>query len=168
MKKSEVLMAKIRKIQELLAQNQMAPQLQQAMQAHINEHLGFEYRKQIELQLGMSLPPQTDESGEEVRMDPEVEARLAPLLAQAAQRLLQQNQAQAQQQQAQQQAQDPIIQMQQQELQLKAQEVQTKAQKVQGDLQIKQAELQLKAQQAQNTEKILSVVNATIQERKEN
>jgi hypothetical protein len=137
------------KIQALLQQNPMAPQMQQAMMAHINEHLGFEYRKQIEQQLGMQLPPQTDESGEEVQMSPEVEARLSPLLAQAAQRLLQQNQQQAQQAQAQQQAQDPIVQMQQQELQLKGQELQRKAAKDQADAALKAAQLQVERDRIQ-------------------
>ena len=80
------------KIQALLQQNPMAQAMQSAMMSHINEHLGFEYRKQIEQTLGMQLPPQTDESGEETHMSPEVEARLAPMLAQAAQQLLQKNQ----------------------------------------------------------------------------
>jgi hypothetical protein len=118
------------KIAQLLQGNPISQQLQAAMQAHINEHLGFEYRKQIEQQLGMALPAQKDESGEDINMDPEVEARLAPLLAQAAQQLLQQNQAQAAQQQAQQQAQDPMVQMQQQELALKAREVAIKEKKL--------------------------------------
>ena len=137
------------KIQSLLQNNPMAPALQQAMMAHINEHLGFEYRKQIEQQLGMSLPPQTDESGEEVQMSPEVEARLAPMLAQAAQQLLQKNQQEAQQAQAQQQAQDPIVQMQMQELQLKAQENQRKAAKDQADNAIKAAQLQVERDRIQ-------------------
>lgn len=128
------------KIQALLQNNPMAPQMQQAMMAHINEHLGFEYRKQIEQQLGMSLPPQKDETGEEINMSPEVEARLSPLLAQAAQRLLQQNTQQVQAAQAQQQAQDPIVQMQMQELQLKAQEQQRKAAKDQADIALKQSQ----------------------------
>jgi len=138
------------KIQALLQQNPMAQQMQQAMMAHINEHLGFEYRKQIEQQLGMQLPPQTDESGEEIQMSPEVEARLSPLLAQAAQQLLQQNTQQAQQAQAAQQAQDPIIQMQQQELQLKAQENQRKAAKDQTDAAIKAAQLQIERDRIQS------------------
>jgi hypothetical protein len=128
-------------ILKILGQSPQAQSLQAAMQAHVNEHLGFEYRKQIEQQLGMNLPPQEDASGEEVNMDPDVEARLAPLLAEAAQRVLQQNQAQAAQQQAQQQAQDPIIQMQQQELQIKAQEQQRKAAKDQADIQIRQEQI---------------------------
>ena len=134
------------KIMQLLQNNPMAQQLQAAMMSHINEHLGFEYRKQIEMQLGMSLPPQQDESGEDINMNPEVEARLAPMLAEAATRLLQQNQAQVAQQQAQQQAQDPIIQMQQQELQLKAQEQQRKEAKDMADVALKQEQLTLEKQ----------------------
>ena len=137
------------KIMSLLKNNPMAQQLQQAMMAHINEHLGFEYRKQIELQLGMSLPPQKDESGEDINMDPEVEARLAPLLAQASQRLLATNQQQAAQQQAQQQAQDPMVQLQQQELQIKMAEQQRKVAKDATDAQLKQEQLTIEAQRQQ-------------------
>jgi hypothetical protein len=131
------------KILQVLGQSPQAPALQAAMQAHINEHLGFGYRVEIEKQLGMNLPPQTDEAGEDIHMDPEVEARLAPLLAQAAQQLLQMNQGQAQQQQAAKQAQDPLIQMQQQELQIKAQEQQRKAAKDQIDAQLKASQQQI-------------------------
>ena len=131
------------KIMALLAQNPMAAGMQSAMMAHINEHLGFEYRKQIEEQLGMTLPPQKDESGEDTPMSPEVETRLAPMLAQAAKQLLQKNQGEAEQQKAQQQAQDPVIQMQQQELQLKAQDNQRKAAKDQADNAINAARVQV-------------------------
>ena len=131
------------KIQELLKNNPMAQSMQQAMMAHINEHLGFEYRKQIELQLGFNLPPQQDETGEDKNMDPEVEALLAPMLAKAAQQLLQQNQAQAAQQQAQKQMQDPLIQMQMQELQIKQAEQQRKMQKDQTDAQLKAQQIQI-------------------------
>jgi hypothetical protein len=131
------------KILALLQNNPMAQAMQAAMMAHINDHLGYAYRVEIEKQLGMELPPEKDEMGEEVPMDPQVEARLAPLLAQAAQRVLQNNQAQAQQQQAQQMQQDPIIQMQQQELQLKAQEQERKAAKDAMDAQFKAEQLKL-------------------------
>jgi hypothetical protein len=131
------------KIQQLLQGNPMAQQMQAEMMAHINEHMGFEYRKQIEQQLGMNLPPQTDESGEDAPMDPVIEARLAPMLAQAAQQLLQVNQQQVAQQQAQQQAQDPIVQMQQQELQIKMQEQQRKVQKDQMDAQLRMKQLEI-------------------------
>jgi hypothetical protein len=131
------------KIMQLLQGNPMAQQMQASMMNHINEHLGMEYRKQIEIQLGFNLPPQEDESGEEINMNPEVEARLAPMLAQAAQRLLQQNQAEVAQQQAQQAQQDPIVQMQQQELQIKMAEQQRKAAKDQMDAQLRQQQQQI-------------------------
>ena len=131
------------KIAQLLQNNPMAQQLQASMMAHINEHLGFQYRVEIQNQLGFSLPPQMDESGEDVHIDPQTEARLAPILAQAAQRLLAQNQAQAAQAQAAQQAQDPLLQLQQQELQIKQAEAQRKAQKDQADIQLAQEKLQI-------------------------
>ena len=134
------------KIMQLLQNNPMAPAMQQAMQAHINEHLGFQYRIQIEQKLGMSLPPQKDESGDDINMDPQVEAMLAPLLADAAQAVLMQNQQQAAQQQALQQAQDPLLQLQQQEVQIKAAEQQRKAAKDMADVELDKQKLALDAQ----------------------
>jgi hypothetical protein len=145
------------KILQVLGQSPQAPQLQAAMQAHINEHLGFAYRVEIEKQLGMNLPPMVDETGEPNYMDAEVESRLAPLLAQASQQLLQQNQAEAAQKQAMQQAQDPVIQMQQQELQIKMQELQLKAQKDQAEMQIRQEQLAIER------ERIAAQSQATVQ-----
>ena len=132
-------------IGQLLQNNPMAGQMQAAMMAHINEHLGMEYRKQMELQLGFNLPPAKDESGEEQHMDPEIEARLAPMLAKAAQELFQQNSAQVAQQQAQQQAQDPLVQMQMQELQLKQAEQQRKQAKDAADIKLKAQQQQIEA-----------------------
>jgi hypothetical protein len=137
------------KIMALLQNNPQAPAMQAAMMAHINEHLGFEYRRQMEQTLGMPLPAQMDESGEEVQMSPEVEARLSPMLAQAAQQLLQKNMQEAQQAQAQQQAQDPIVQMQMKELELKEQENQRKAAKDQADNAIKTAQQQIERERIQ-------------------
>jgi hypothetical protein len=131
------------KIMQLLQNNPQAQQLQAAMMAHINEHLGFEYRVQVEQQLGFTLPPQKDESGEDAEIDINLEAKLAPLLAQAAQRLLQQNQAQTAQQQAQQMAKDPIVQMQQQELQLKVAEQKRKTDKDVADMALEKEKLDL-------------------------
>jgi hypothetical protein len=131
------------KIQQLLQGNPQAPMMQQAMMAHINEHLGFEYRRQIEQTLGMPLPAEKTEEGDDNHLNPEVEARLAPMLAMAAQQLLQKNSQEVAQQQAQQQAQDPLVQMQQQELQIKAAEQQRKQQKDQTDAALKAAQLQI-------------------------
>jgi hypothetical protein len=139
------------KIAATVGQNPQAQAIMAALQAHIMEHTAFQYRKDIETQMGAPLPPlkdkDKDEDEDDVDMSPELQAQIAQLMAQAAQKAMQQNQAQVAQQQAQQQAQDPLIQMQQQELQIKAQEVQIKAQQAQTDAQIKQAELQLKTEQ---------------------
>ena len=144
-------------INKLLQGNPQAQQIAQAMYAHINEHIGFEYRNQISKQMGQPMPPQSmndmDEE-EDVNMTPEMEAQLAPIMAQAAQKLLAQNQTEAKQAQAQQQAQDPIIQMQMQELQLKSQEQQRKAQKDQQDFQIKQQQLQIEQERIQSQAQI--------------
>lgn len=150
------------KIMMLMQNNPMARQIQQAAIAHINEHLGMEYRKQIEQKLGMYLPPQKDESGEDIPMDPEVEARLAPLLAQAAQQLLQQNQQEVAQQQAQQQAQDPIVQMQMQELQIKQMEAQLKQQKLQIEAAAKADQLEIERERI-NAQKEIAGLQAGVQ-----
>jgi hypothetical protein len=147
-------------ITQLIGQNPKAPLIQAAMMAHIAEHVGFQYRQQIEQQLGMPLPPQDE------KLPPEVETALSGMMAQAAQQVLQQNQAQAAQQQAQQNQQDPLIQMQQMELQIKQQELQLKAQDSQMKNQIAMQQLQSKnqqmAQQAAMQEKKL-LVDATTQ-----
>jgi hypothetical protein len=147
-------------VTQLIGQNPKAPLIQSAMMAHIAEHVGFQYRQQIEQQLGMPLPPQDE------KLPPEVETALSGMMAQAAQQVLQQNQAQAAQQQAQQNQQDPLIQMQQMELQIKQQELQLKAQDSQMKNQIAMQQLQSKnqqmAQQAAMQEKKL-LVDATTQ-----
>ena len=130
------------KIQQLLAQNPMAQQIAAAMNAHIAEHLGMEYRKQMEQMMGATLPP-VPEDADEMEMPPEMEARVSQLAAQAAQQLLMKNQQEVQRQQAMQQAQDPLIQLQQQELQIKAGELQRKQQKDQADTMLKQEQLQI-------------------------
>jgi len=115
-------------VQELVGQNPQAAQmLQAAMSAHIGEHLGMEYRKEIEQLMGIPLPPYNEEK-DEVEMAPEVEVQVSQLAAQAAQQLLQQHQQQSQQAKAQQQAQDPLIQLQQQELLIKQGDLQRKSQ----------------------------------------
>ena len=117
------------KIAMMIGQNPQAQMMQAAMMAHISEHVGFEYRKQIEQQLGAVLP--TEEQNK--NLPPEVAAQIAQAVAKASQALLQRDQQEAQQQQAQQQMQDPVLQMQMQELQIKMKELELKAQKQQID-----------------------------------
>jgi hypothetical protein len=136
------------KIAQLMGQNPQAQLIQAAAMAHINEHIAFEYRKQIEEQAGVDLPAPDDQLPEEM------EVEISRLAAKAADQLLQKNQAEVAQQQAQAQQQDPIVQMQQQELQLKAQEVQIKAQKTQADIQLDQAKLELEKVKIESQERI--------------
>jgi hypothetical protein len=135
------------KMMQIVGQNPMAQQIMGAAQAHIMEHVAFQYRKEIEKQLGVNLPaPPNKDEGEDGTMPPEVEVQISQLAAAAAAKLLQKDQAEAQAQQAQQQAQDPLLQMQMQELQIKQADVQAKQQKAAMDAQVKQAEIQRKQQ----------------------
>lgn len=130
-------------IMATIGQSPAAQQVMGALQAHIAEHLGYQYRKQIEERLGVPM------TAPDAELPQETEVQLSRLVAQAATQLTQMHQQQAAQQQAQQQAQDPIIQMQQAELQLKAQELQRKQQEDQMDFQIAQAKLALEQQRLQ-------------------
>ena len=127
-------------VAQLVGQNPQAQQIMASLQAHIAEHLGFKYRKQMEEKLGVALPPPNEELPENI------EVELSQLLAKAGTQLTQTHQKEAAQQKAQKQAQDPVLQLQQQELQIKAQEVQRKTAKDQLDATVKQQELQRKAQ----------------------
>jgi hypothetical protein len=113
------------KIQQLMQMNPQAQAIMAAAMAHINEHIAFEYRKQVEMAIGMPLP--NEEQNKQV--PPELADQIAMMTAQASQQLTQQAQQQQAQQQAQQQMQDPIVQMQMQELQLKQQDLKLKEQK---------------------------------------
>jgi len=104
------------KIQELVGKSPSAAAIQASFASHVTEHIAFEYRVQIEKQLGASLPP-LDEN-----LPPEVENDLSRLVAQAAEKVLQASQAEAQQQEVQEQAEDPIVQMRQKELQIREME----------------------------------------------
>ena len=115
------------KIMQIVGQNPQAQAIMAAAMAHINEHVAFEYRRQVEQAMGMVLPGEDQQK----HLTSEQADQIAMMAAQASQQLLQKNQAEAQQQQAQQQMQDPVVQMQMQELQLKQQELQLKAQKQQ-------------------------------------
>lgn len=123
-----------------IGQNPQAQKMMAEIQAHVSEHLAFAYRKKVEEQLGVPLPP-PDEP-----MPEDAEVMLSKLVAQGAQQVLAASKGQVAQQQAQQQIQDPVMQMQKAELAIKKQEADTKAKKVEGDLLLKHAEIELKAQ----------------------
>ena len=121
----------------MIGQNPQGQTVMAAMQAHMQEHLAFEYRRQVEEQAGVPLPPPNAEMSEDT------ELQVSRLAAAAAQQLSQKKQAEAQQQQNQQTAQDPIVQMQQQELAIKQGELDLKKQKLQVDAAEKNDRLEL-------------------------
>ena len=117
-------------VREMVGQNPKAPQMQAAMEAHIAEHIAFQYRLEIEKQLGVPLPK------EDEVMPENIQNQVARLSAGAAQKLLQLNQADAAQRKAQKLQEDPMIQMQQEELRMKVQ-------KTQADIELDKAKLML-------------------------
>ena len=140
------------KVQSIVGMNpQMAQQLQAAMMAHVFEHLGMEYRKQVEMTMGQTLPPYNEDKDEE-EMSPEMEVQVSQMAAQASQQLLQQHQQEAQQQKNQQMQQDPLIQLQQQELQIKQQDLQRKSQKDMADMQAKMAQIDVELKRIESNQ----------------
>lgn len=157
------------KFKELVTGTPAEATIMGAGAAHVAEHFGFLYRKNIEDQLGVPLPP-PDES-----LPEEVEVQLSRMVAQAQAQLTQKNQAEAAQAQQQQEAQDPLniiqreeLELRKQEIQLKAQnqqaELQLKAQAQQADIQIQQAKLALEAGKV-DTQKQLEAAKLTHSER---
>ena len=105
------------KIAQMVGQSPFASAIQGAAMAHITEHVAYQYRKEIEMRLGVPLPPE----GEPLPED--VEVQLSQMVAQAAAKLFNKNMADAQAAQAQQQAQDPLTIIQMRELDIKQKEL---------------------------------------------
>jgi hypothetical protein len=121
----------------LIGQNPQASLITGALQAHIAEHLGFQYRRQVQDAVGTPLP------GPEEKIPEAMEVQISKMVAEGSQIVLAQNQQAQAQQQALQNAQDPIMMAEMQKLQIQQSEVQRKAQKDQADTQIKMLQLQL-------------------------
>ena len=136
------------KIRQIVGQSTKAPIIQSAMEAHMAEHVAFQYRLEIEKQLGVPLPP-VDEV-----LPTDIENDIARLTAAASEKLLQANQSEASQEKIQQQQKDPIVQMQQKELEIKQLEVQAKNKKMTDDTALDQARLELDRMKIESTERI--------------
>jgi hypothetical protein len=128
------------KVQQIVGQNPRAQLIQAAMMAHINEHIGFQYRVEIEKMLGVPLPPPDEQLPEDI------EVELSRAVAAASDKLLAKDQAEAAQKVAQQAAQDPVIQQQQRELDIREAEVLRKKAKDQADVTLREADLVAKDQ----------------------
>ena len=138
------------KIAALIGQNPQAQAISAAAIAHIQEHLAFEYRKQMEQIIGMPLPEGDEDEG----IPKEMELQISLLASQASDVLLQRNQTEIAAQQAQQAAQDPVIQMQAQEMKLKEAEENRKRQKDVMDAASKADQLNLEKERIASQERI--------------
>ena len=138
------------KLAALIGQNPQAQAIGAAAMAHIQQHLAFEYRKQMEQLIGMPLP--TGEEDEAIPRD--LEVQISQMASQASDSLLQKNQTEIAAQQAQQAAQDPVIQMQAKELELKQAEEQRKTNKDQADAAEAAARLELEKERIASQERI--------------
>lgn len=101
-------------IMELIGQSPNAPKIQGQMEAHIAEHLAHQYRQEIQQTLGVELPPMGEE------LPPEIENRIAKLVATAGVRLRKQHEAQAKQKEYEQVLDDPAYQLRKMEVEIKA------------------------------------------------
>jgi len=128
------------KVMELMAQSPNAESAAAEMAAHVQEHLAFQYRLQIEKELGFELP------GPEEPLPEDIEFRISRLAGLAADQLKGKNQQEAQAAEQQQQAEDPILQMQQKELQIKEMEAQRRMQADMGRLELDQQKAAVKAE----------------------
>ena len=132
------------KIKQVIGQNPQAPMIVQALQAHITEHVGLEYKRQMELGMGISIPDFSDDP--DAGFTPQEEMAITRAAVPIAQNLLNQNQTAVAAQQAQQAANDPVIQMQMKELQLKAQEIEIKMKKMQIEAAAKADQIEVEKQ----------------------
>lgn len=126
-------------MQAMMKDNPAAGAIMAAASAHIQEHLAFQYRQQIEEKLGVPLPP----PGEPLPED--VEYELAQLTAEAADKLLNDNKAKQAQQAAEEAAQDPVVQQQMRENAIKERAVEVKKEIADAQLADKADERRLKA-----------------------
>ena len=108
------------KIQQIIGMSPAAKAIQAAAAAHIQEHVAFQYRREIEKQLGVPMP----KYGEEIPA--EVEVQLSKLTADAADKVLKKDLAEMQAMENAKNQNDPVLQMQRMEAETKQAEVQRK------------------------------------------
>ena len=140
------------KVMEIMGQSPNAQKAQAELAAHVQEHLAFQYRQNVEKELGVPLP------SPEQPLPEDIEYRISQLVAPAAAQLSGKAQQEQEMAQAQEQMQDPLIQIQMQELQIKQADVQRKAEaemaRIQLDMQKAMAKAQLDQAKLQQDKEI--------------
>jgi len=110
------------KMQEIVQNSPKAGQIEASLAAHVIEHLGFKYRREIEKEMGVELPPY----GEPLPRD--VEVRISSLVAEAGSRLLGRDVAEMQLKEQMEKMKDPVVQQQNRQLDIDEAKVQAKMQ----------------------------------------
>ena len=140
------------KMREMVGQSPNANSILAAFTAHVTEHIAFQYRKEIEKQMGAPLPPPDEPLPEDI------ELRLSELVSQAAERVLADSQAEERQKEVQEKLEDPVIQQREKELEIRASEVQRKmqtdAEKIAADLQKSKANQEIEKERIASQERI--------------
>jgi hypothetical protein len=140
-------------VQALLQQSPNAESILAAASSYVNDHLTMKFRKQVEAEMGIKLPPM----GEPI--PGEIEKKISDLVAEAASRVTQKAIQDAEMERQMAQQQDPLLIMKEREIAAKEAEVQRKsmgdqarfqlaAQKQQADQNLKAAELQIEKEKA--------------------
>jgi len=149
--KSHMAMMEDPKIRKLIGQSPFAQVIQANLTEHITEHVALQYRKEVEKQMGVSLPDPESPLPEDIERD------LAPVIARAAEKVLQKDKREAAQEQAAEQQKDPLTVIQQKEMALKEAEFEHKKQmdlaKLQAEMQNKQATRDLEEERLASQER---------------
>lgn len=104
------------KVQQVLENSPTAQLSMAEAMSHITEHVAFMYRMEIQNELGVPLPPESEQ------LPPEIENELSRLVAEASSQLFNRNSVEASNQQIQEQLEDPAVQLRQRELDIREQE----------------------------------------------
>jgi hypothetical protein len=123
------------KVQAVLADSPTAQASYGLMMAHVTEHVGFQYKLEIEQSLGVPLAKEGDE------MTSEMESEYSGMIAQAATKLFEKNTSMQASAEAEEQAEDPIVQMRLAEQALKELSEQNRAAEKAARLQLDQTKL---------------------------
>jgi len=107
-------------IQEIMSKSPAAKAMAAAGAAHIQEHVAFQYRREIEKQLGVPMPDHDEP------LPADAEVMLSKLTADAADKVLKKDLAEQQVRKNAKEENDPVLQLQRQEAQTKADEVKRK------------------------------------------
>lgn len=124
--------AKDPKMIAVMQNSPKAKEIEAALSAHVLEHLGFKYRREIENELGVELPPL------ELPLPKDIEVRLSALVAEAGSRLLGRDVAEMQLKEQMAKMEDPVVKQQNRQLDIDeskvASKMQTDAARITADL----------------------------------